>query len=468
MPFFIGNFFQWNGDMDTQQPPTYPDTAADAFVARLRDRTGDQPEFLQAVRDVAVNVLPVEYANAHFRQAKVLDRLTEPDRTIRFRVVWEDDEGQVQVNRGWRVQVSNALGPYKGGLRFVPGLTESVLNFLGFEQCFKNALTGLTLGGAKGGADFDPRGRSDREVMRFCQAFMAELHRHIGPDRDVPAGDINVGIREIGWLFGAYKRFSNRFEAALTGKDLTYGGSELRAEATGYGAVFFLACMLAERGQDLEGRRIALSGAGNVALHAAEMAMEQGGRVISLSDSQGTLHIKDGLDPGLLQAVRACKGAGRALSTLQAGKTGITWLAGERPWGLEAEIAVPCATQNEMDGDGARAAIAAGVSVVVEGANMPLTRAARDHLRQAGVVHGPGKAANAGGVAVSGFEIGQNATGMPKTRRDLCRDLERTMAAIHGRCLEEAGDGPVPDYARGADIAGYRKLAAAISALGVL
>ena len=439
----------------------------ESFMSRVRDRNSGEEEFLQAVEDVATDVLTVEKNDPDFAQARVLERLTIPDRMISFRVTWEDDAGEVQLNTGYRVQMSNAIGPYKGGIRFHPTVTPSVLKFLAFEQVFKNSLTGLPLGGGKGGADFDPTGRSNREIMRFCQAFMSELSRHIGPDQDVPAGDINVGTREIGYLFGAYKRSQSQFNGALTGKGLSFGGSELRTEATGYGVIYFLQSMLEAAGQDIVDKRIAISGMGNVALHAAEKAIRARAKVVSLSNSSGTLIAEDGLSEDALTWLRAALANGDDLSGPPP-EHGLSFEPDRKPWGLDAEIALPCATQNEFDGMDAKAALDAGLAFLAEGANMPLTSEAMDHIASSDVIYAPGKASNAGGVAVSGIEMSQNAHRRSLSASEVDDALKTIMRNIHDLSAEEGRrDGSV-NYRRGANIAGYRKVARAISAYGVV
>ncbi len=443
------------------------DRTPDWLSERLAHAHADQPEFAQAVADLWCDVSDIAEGTERIRRARVFERLVEPDRVIRFRVVWLNDAGGTEVHRGWRVQTSNAIGPYKGGLRFHPSVSEGVLKFLGFEQVFKNALTGLMLGGAKGGSDFDPDGRSEAEVMRFCQAFMAELHHHIGPNRDVPAGDINVSSREIGYLFGAYTKLAERFEGALTGKGLAYGGSEIRSEATGWGAVMFLEAMLAEEGGEISGQRIAISGAGNVAVNAAEYAAERGARVVTLSDSSGTIDAPDGMSGEAIAWVRAQKAEGAELARFPE-RWGGAWREGETPWFAEADIAMPCATENEISGEDARALAEIGCRAVVEGANMPLTADAVQVCRAAGMRRAPGKAANAGGVALSGLEMQQNAEGVPRSREDLERALRRIMGAIHARCLEDAESDEGVDYARGANRWAFRRVADAVVAQGAL
>ncbi|SFD80531.1 NADP-specific glutamate dehydrogenase [Roseivivax sediminis] len=441
------------------------DALVETFMDAVRARSGGEPEFLQAVEEVARDVLTVEKAHAEFAAARVLEQLTEPDLLAQFRVVWEDDGGATRINRGWRVQMSNAIGPYKGGLRFHPSVTPSVLKFLAFEQCFKNALTGLPLGGAKGGADFDPSGCSDREIMRFCQAFMAHLAPFIGPDLDVPAGDINVGQREIGWLFGTYKRKRGVFDGALTGKGPSFGGSALRVQATGYGLIYFVCAMLARRSAELDGKRVAISGKGNVSTHAAEKAIEMGARVVCLSDTSGTLHAPDGMRQDAVEWVRAQKRSGGQVADPPAA-LGLQFRDGEGPWGIEADIALPCATQNEVGPEAARAIAESGVTLLAEGANMPLTSEAVEILDRAGIVQAPGKAANAGGVAVSGLEMSQNAEGRFLSREEVDAALRKIMDGIHDTVIAEAES--AGDCRRGANVAGYRHLARAISSYGIV
>lgn len=430
----------------------------------VRSRAPHEPEFHQAVAEVAHDVLAVERSVPAFASGRVLERLTVPDRMISFRVVWRDDGGDLHVQRGWRVQMSNALGPYKGGLRFHPTVSPSVLKFLAFEQVFKNALTGLPLGGGKGGSDFDPRGRSDGEIERFCVAFMAELVRSIGPGVDVPAGDINVGGREIGWLFGAYKKLVGRWDGALTGKPSALGGSALRPEATGYGLLYFVRAMLAHVGEELSGKRVVVSGKGNVATYAVEKAMALGARVLALSDTSGTLGAPGGFDTELLAWVRERKAAGGDLS---GPPDGAVFHPGRRPWSVACDIALPCATQNELGADDARALADNGCRFVVEGANMPCTAEAIEVFRARGVRYAPGKASNAGGVAVSGLEMAQNAQGLFWTSEEVDGRLEGIMDRIHARVVDAgtAADGSL-DYAAGANIAAYRRVAEAVVAQG--
>jgi len=438
----------------------------EAHMARVCALAPDEPEFHQAVRHVACDTITIEKAHADYAAARVLERLALPDRIIGFRVVWQDDRGELQVNRGWRVQFSDALGPYKGGLRFHPGVSPSVLKFLGFEQVFKNALTGLPLGGAKGGADFDPRGRSEAEIMRFCQAFMRELAHFIGPDRDIPAGDINVGTREIGWMFAAYRAHAREFTGAMTGKGQSFGGSALRVEATGYGLIYFVEAMLAETGQGLEGRRVAISGKGNVATHAALKAAERGATVVTLSDTSGVLVADDGLDPETIRWVQAQKAAGGDIADPPGGRA--RFVEGATPWEQDCEIALPCATQNEVDDGMARAMSEGSVQLVAEGANMPLTDAAAEILDDKGILRAPGKASNAGGVAVSGLEMSQNSHRRYAEASDVDHSLKAIMRDIHDRVASEGREGNRIDYARGANVAAYRKVADAIAAMGAI
>jgi glutamate dehydrogenase (NADP+) len=442
-------------------------TLVDDFMERVTARNEGQNAFLQAVKEVAGDVLTVEKAHSDFTKARVLERLSEPDRIIAFRVVWEDDEGEVQINRGWRVQTSNAIGPYKGGIRFHPSVSPSILKFLGFEQVFKNALTGLPLGGGKGGADFDPRGRSEREIMRFCQAFMAELVHHIGPDRDVPAGDINVGTREIGYLFGAYKRHFGQFHGALTGKGQSFGGSAMRVQATGFGLIYFVQTMLDAHGEAIDGKRVAISGKGNVATHAAQKAIEVGAKVITLSDTSGTLLAENGLSQEAVDWVRAQKASGGDVADPPK-HLGLTFKEGARPWGEHADIVLPCATQNEMDQEGAKAALDAGAKVIAEGANMPLTADAATKVDSAGVLYAPGKAANAGGVAISGLEMSQDSHRRFSTADEVDEDLRVIMRRIHDTIADEGRSNGKVSYRRGANIAGYRRVARALTAYGVV
>ncbi|WP_374287045.1 NADP-specific glutamate dehydrogenase [Pseudomonas fluvialis] len=440
----------------------------DAFLARLKRRDPEQPEFHQAVEEVLRSLWPFLEANPHYRDAGILERMVEPERVILFRVPWVNDAGQVQVNRGYRVQMSSAIGPYKGGLRFHPSVNLGVLKFLAFEQVFKNSLTSLPMGGGKGGSDFDPKGKSEGEVMRFCQSFMSELYRHIGADLDVPAGDIGVGGREIGYLFGQYKRLSNQFTSVLTGKGLTYGGSLIRPEATGYGCVYFTQEMLKRDGQDFDGKRVTISGSGNVAQYAAQKVMELGGSVISLSDSEGTLFIEAGLSEEQWQYLMDLKNVRRGRLSEMAAHYGLQFLAGQRPWQLPCDIALPCATQNELDGNDARTLLKNGCFCVAEGANMPSTLEAVDLFVEAGIFYAPGKASNAGGVATSGLEMSQNAMRLHWTAGEVDERLHGIMQNIHHACVHYGEENGRINYVKGANIAGFVKVADAMLAQGVV
>lgn len=442
----------------------------EGFMEGVKRRNPHQPEFAQAVQEVAEDVFDFIADKEQYHEQQILRRMAEPDRVVSFRVCWEDDNGQVRVQRGWRVQNNNAIGPYKGGLRFHPSVNESVLKFLAFEQTFKNALTGLPMGGGKGGANFNPKGKSVREIMRFCQSFMTELYRHIGADIDVPAGDIGVGAREIGYMFGQYKRITNQFTGVLTGKGLEYGGSLIRPEATGYGAVYFLAEMLATRGLDLTGKTAVISGSGNVATHAAEKIAQLGGKVLTLSDSGGFIHDPAGLTQEKIDWVKAHKTHRRGrIEDYCAAFPGATFHAGSTPWGVPCDIALPCATQNELTGDDARTLIANGCIAVSEGANMPTDLAGVHAFKAARMLYAPGKAANAGGVAVSGLEMSQNSGRRPWKEEELQQMLKDIMAGIHARCREYGErEGGYCDYVKGANIAGFKKVADAMLAFGVV
>ena len=442
--------------------------SVDSFLARLKQRDPDQPEFHQAVEEVVRSLWPFLEANPRYREAGILERMVEPERAILFRVPWVDDRGQVQVNRGYRIQMSSAIGPYKGGLRFHPSVNLGVLKFLAFEQVFKNSLTSLPMGGGKGGADFDPKGKSEGEVMRFCQSFMAELYRHIGADLDVPAGDIGVGGREIGYLFGQYKRLSNQFTSVLTGKGLSYGGSLIRPEATGYGCVYFAQEMLKRIDQGFEDKRVAISGSGNVAQYAAQKVRELGGRVISMSDSEGTLYAEGGLSDEQWQYLMELKNVRRGRLREMAEHYGLQFLAGQRPWGLACDIALPCATQNELDGEDARALLKNGCICVAEGANMPSTLEAVDLFVEAGICYAPGKASNAGGVATSGLEMSQNAMRLHWSAGEVDERLHGIMQNIHHACVHHGEENGRINYVKGANIAGFVKVADAMLAQGVV
>jgi glutamate dehydrogenase (NADP+) len=442
--------------------------SVESFLARLKKRDPDQPEFHQAVEEVLRSLWPFLEANPHYLTSGILERICEPERAIVFRVSWVDDLGKVQVNRGFRIQMNSAIGPYKGGLRFHPSVNLGVLKFLAFEQTFKNSLTSLPMGGGKGGSDFDPKGKSDAEVMRFCQAFMSELYRHIGADVDVPAGDIGVGAREIGFLFGQYKRLSNQFTSVLTGKGPSYGGSLIRPEATGFGCVYFAEEMLKRREQTVEGKRVAISGSGNVAQYAARKVMDLGGKVISLSDSEGTLYCESGLTEEQWSAVLDLKNVQRGRISELAGRFGLEFLSGQHPWGLSCDIALPCATQNELDAEAARTLLRNGCICVAEGANMPTTLEAVDLFIEAGILFAPGKASNAGGVAVSGLEMSQNAMRLLWTGGEVDSKLHAIMQSIHHACVHYGEENGQVNYVKGANIAGFVKVADAMLAQGVV
>lgn len=444
-------------------------TELDQFMHRVVERNPGEPEFHQAVREVAESVMPYVLDHARYREARILERMIEPDRIVIFRVTWEDEKGTIRANRAWRVQFNNSIGAYKGGLRFHPSVTLSVLKFLGFEQVFKNSLTGLPMGGAKGGSNFDPRGKSERDVMRFCQSMMVELHRHIGEDTDVPAGDIGVGRREIGYMYGMYKRLENRVAGVLTGKGLTFGGSLIRVEATGYGCVYFCEEMLNHRGDSIAGKTVAVSGSGNVAIYAAEKAVQMGGKVVTLSDSDGFVHDPDGIDAEKLAFVKELKEVRRGrIGEYAEHFSGVTYHEGARPWAVPCEVALPCATQNELDGDDAKTLLGHGVQLVGEGANMPVTHDGVQALLAAKVLYAPGKAANAGGVAVSGLEQSQNALRLSWSRDEVDQRLRSIMQGIHEKCVEYGDENGFVNYQRGANIAGFVKVGDAMLAYGAV
>ncbi len=440
------------------------------FMSGLEKRNPGEPEFQQAVQEVVETVMPFYVDHPSYQNAQILERMTEPDRIVIFRVTWEDDDGNIRANRAWRVQFNNSIGPYKGGLRFHPDVNLSVLKFLGFEQVFKNSLTGLPMGGAKGGSNFNPRGKSDREVMRFCHSLMIELHRHIGEDTDVPAGDIGVGRREISYLFGMYKRMENRFAGILTGKGLSFGGSLIRTEATGYGSVYFMQNMLKEQGESVEGKICAVSGSGNVAIYTIEKLVELGAKVVTASDSSGFVHDPDGFDAEKLAFLKDLKENRRGRIDEYADKfKSASFHKDKRPWGVTTELAFPSATQNELDGDDAKTLIDNGVVGVCEGANMPSTRKAMHAFLDAKVLFGPGKAANAGGVAVSGLEQSQNALRISWSRQEVDDRLQGIMRDIHERCTEYGSNGNGwTNYVKGANIAGFVKVADAMLSYGVV
>ena len=446
----------------------YDDLSIERFIEGLKKRNPGETEFHQAVSEVAESVIPYIIENPRYRQAGIIQRMTEPDRTIIFRVVWEDDEGNVRVNRGYRVQFNNSIGPYKGGLRFHPSVNLSVLKFLAFEQTFKNSLTGLPIGSGKGGSDFNPKGKSDQEVMRFCQAFMTELVHHIGPNTDVPAGDIGVGSREISYMFGQYKRLAHEFTGALTGKSLEFGGSYIRSEATGFGNAYFMQEMLKHHNEDIDGKVCAVSGAGNVALHCTQKLTELGGKVVTLSDSSGFIHDPKGINEEKLAYISELKNVKRGRISEYAEKYGCDYHEGKAPWRVDCDLAFPCATQNELDIDDARALIKNGCKAVSEGANMPTTVEAMHALQEAGVIFGPGKAANAGGVAISGLEMTQNSMRLSWSAEEVERRLKHIMRDIHDKCAQHGKNGDQVNYVKGANIAGFIKVADAMLAYGVM
>ena len=442
-----------------------------SFIDGVKKRNPGQPEFVQAVTEVAEDIFEFMRGKEKYHEAQILRRIAEPDRVISFRVCWEDDKGNIRVQRGWRVQNNNAIGPYKGGIRFHPSVTESVLKFLAFEQTFKNALTGLPMGGGKGGSNFNPKGKSANEVMRFCQSFMTELYRHIGADVDVPAGDIGVGGREIGYMFGQYKRITNQFTGVLTGKGLEWGGSLIRTEATGYGAVYFLQNMLRTKGLEVEGKRAVISGSGNVATHAAEKIVQLGGTVLTLSDSEGFIHDPDGITQEKIDWVKNLKNVKRGLISEYVKEfNGASFTGGgARPWGVACDVALPCATQNELDGNDAKTLLANGCMAVSEGANMPTNLEGVHIFKAAKILYAPGKASNAGGVAVSGLEMSQNSARISWKEADLQEMLLDIMKGIHASCAEYGSDGNgYIDYVKGANIAGFKKVADAMLAYGVV
>lgn len=438
------------------------------FLAYVAKRDPNQPEFLQAVKEVMMSLWPFIEKNPKYADFAVLERLVEPERVIQFRVSWVDDKGQTQVNRAFRIQHSNAIGPYKGGMRFHASVNLSILKFLAFEQTFKNALTTLPMGGGKGGSDFDPKGKSDGEVMRFCQALMGELYRHIGPNTDVPAGDIGVGAREVGYMTGYMKKYSNDTGSVFTGKGITFGGSLVRPEATGYGTVYFAQEMLKHKGDSLAGKTVLVSGSGNVAQFAVEKLIELGAKVITMSDSEGTLHVSTGIDADKLAQIMDLKNVQRGRLSAYAAANGFTFEAGKRPWHIKADVALPCATQNELTAEDADVLLANGCICVAEGANMPSTLEAVEKFIAAKILYAPGKASNAGGVATSGLEMSQNALRLSWTRAEVDERLSNIMKDIHENCVKHgtAADGSV-NYVDGANIAGFVKVAEAMIAQGV-
>lgn len=453
----------------SEHPSKAVRSAVDHFMHGLIKRNPGEPEFHQAVQEVVESLMPVVLDNERYQQEEILERMTEPDRVIMFRVTWEDDEGRFRANRAWRVQFNNAIGPYKGGLRFHPSVTMSVLKFLGFEQVFKNSLTGLPMGGAKGGANFNPKGKSDHEVMRFCHSLMIELHRHIGEDTDVPAGDIGVGAREIGYLFGQYKRLENRVTGILTGKGLSFGGSHVRTEATGYGCVYFCRQMLEQRDKDLKGKKVAVSGSGNVALYAAQKLQAYGAKVITLSDSSGFVHAPNGLTEKQWDFILDLKEKRRGRISEAAEKfKEIEYHDKKRPWNVPCDIAMPCATQNEISAKDAQALLKNKVMAVCEGANMPTELDGVHAFIKAGILYAPGKAANAGGVAVSGLEQSQNALRLSWSAEEVDEKLQTIMKNIHAQCVKHGKDGKNINYVKGANIGGFVRVAEAMSAYGAV
>ena len=442
----------------------------DDFMDTLIAKNAGQIEFHQAVQEVVDSIWDYIQDNPQYLHANILDRIVEPERTIMFRVPWMDDKGNVNVNKGYRVEFNSAIGPYKGGLRFHSSVNLGILKFLGFEQIFKNSLTTLPMGGGKGGADFNPKGKSDNEVMKFCQSFMSELSRHIGPNTDVPAGDIGVGRREIGYMFGQYKRLRNEFTGVFTGKGLNWGGSLIRPEATGYGTVYFTSEMLSHHNNmSMEGMSVAISGSGNVAQYATEKVIDLGGKVLTLSDSGGTIYDKDGIDRDKLAYVMELKNVQRGRIEAYAKEyTSAEYLKGVKPWSVDCDIALPCATQNELDIEDAKALVKNGCKCVAEGANMPTTYDATEYLIENSVLFGPGKAANAGGVAVSGLEMSQNSTRLNWSREDVDSKLKGIMSSIHSQCVEHSETGNITNYVKGANIAGFIKVADAMLDQGLV
>ena len=442
-----------------------------AFIETVKVRNGNEPEFIQAVTEVAETVIPFIEKNPKYNNAMLLERMVEPERVIMFRVPWLDDKGEVQVNRGFRIEMNSAIGPYKGGLRFHPSVNLGILKFLAFEQVFKNSLTTLPMGGGKGGADFNPKGKSDNEVMRFCQSFMSELFRHIGPNTDVPAGDIGVGGREIGFMFGQYKRLRNEFTGVLTGKGASWGGSLIRPEATGYGCVYFADEMLKKKSESFHGKTVAISGSGNVAQYALEKVLHLGGKVLTVSDSGGFLYAPNGFHTEKLDYLMELKNVRRGrLKEMADAFEDLEYFEGKRAWNLpvNVDVALPCATQNELNEEDAKLLVSKGLSLVAEGANMPSTPEAIEVFANSGVSFAPGKASNAGGVAVSGLEMSQNSLRYNWTREEVDQKLKTIMKDIHAACVEYGSDGNTVDYVKGANVAGFVKVADAMLDQGVV
>ena len=440
----------------------------EAFMGEVKRKNPSEPEFHQAVLEVVESLWDFLEENPHYQHAKVLERMVEPERVIQFRVPWRNDRGEVEINRGYRVEFNSAIGPYKGGLRFHPSVNLSILKFLGFEQVFKNSLTTLPIGGGKGGSNFDPKGKSDNEVMSFCQSFMTELFRHIGPNTDVPAGDIGVGGREIGFLFGQYKRLRNEFTGVLTGKSINWGGSLIRPEATGYGCVYFANEMLGTRKESFSGKKVALSGSGNVAQYAAEKVLDFGGIPITVSDSSGSIHDPDGIDREKLDYIMELKNVHRGRIYEYAEKFGCEFMEGKRPWSVSCDIALPCATQNEIDKNNANTLVKNGCICISEGANMPTEPDAVDILQKNDVLFGPGKASNAGGVAVSGLEMSQNSMRINWTRDEVDNKLNDIMKHIHEACVSHGSENGSVNYVKGANIAGFIKIADSMLDQGIV
>ncbi|ANT64535.1 NADP-specific glutamate dehydrogenase [Prosthecochloris sp. CIB 2401] len=440
----------------------------EAFMERIRQKNPGEPIFHQAVAEVAESIIPFIRQHPKYQEECIFERMTEPDRIISFRVAWEDDQGNIQLNRGYRVQFNNSIGPYKGGLRFHPSVNTDILKFLGFEQTFKNSLTTLPMGAAKGGSDFDPKGKSDREVMRFCKSFMTELSHYIGHFTDIPAGDIGVGAREISYMFGEYKRLSHEFTGVLTGKSLEFGGSLIRKEATGYGCAYFMEDMLKEHGAAIEGKSCVVSGSGNVALYCAEKLIRLGGKVMTLSDSSGFIHVPGSIDEAMLEEIIELKSVRRGRLSELADRKGCSYYAGMKPWGVPCELAFPCATENEITKSDAALLAGNGCKAVAEGANMPTTAEAIEVLKRSGILVAPGKASNAGGVAVSGLEMTQNSIRMAWGTEELDVKLRTIMNRIHTQCVEYGKTDGYIDYVKGANIAGFIKVADAMLAYGIV
>jgi glutamate dehydrogenase (NADP+) len=441
-----------------------------SFIESVAKKNPNEPEFIQAVKEVAETVIPFIEENSKYQNKMLLERMVESDRILIFRVVWTDDKGQTQVNRGYRIQMNSAIGPYKGGIRFHPSVNLSILKFLAFEQTFKNSLTTLPMGGGKGGADFEPKGKSDNEVMRFCQAFMTELSKHIGSNTDVPAGDIGVGAREVGYMFGQYKRLRNEFTGVLTGKGISFGGSLIRPEATGYGAVYFVQSMLATKGQTITGKKVVVSGSGNVAQYAVEKAIQVGAKVVTMSDSAGYIYDQAGIDAEKLAHIMQIKNELRGRISDYLNKyPNAKYIAGKRPWEVPCDVALPCATQNELNEEEANLLVANGCSCVTEGANMPSTPEAILVFQKAKILFSPGKASNAGGVATSGLEMSQNSLRLNWTAEEVDQKLKEIMLNIHASCVKYGSeDSGYVDYVKGANIAGFVKVADAMLAQGIV